>query len=268
MKEEDLSAQYRMPISFGPAPGPRNLPKNMAHRRYEKDVTAISLSARTDGGLLEALLPEGFRLTGAPRLTVSLMMFTNIGWLAGRGYNILMVKIPAVWQGAEEVHGDFVPVVWENMTDPILTGRDELGWCKIYAEIPDLTFDGDCAHGTAEWCGHRFFSLDVDSLARIVSPQEAAAPMMFQKYVPRTGERLEADVSYPTVTAPDGPSPDIRAVESGRGRFTFHSARWEDMPTQYPIVNALAALPLDDFGPAMLVRSSGGGDGSGQRRLR
>jgi len=40
------------------------------------------------------------------------------------------------------------------------------------------------------------------------------------------------------------------------------------MPTQYPIVSALAALPLDEFGPAVLTETAGGGDGSGQRPLR
>jgi hypothetical protein len=40
------------------------------------------------------------------------------------------------------------------------------------------------------------------------------------------------------------------------------------MPTQYLIVNALAELPLTEFGPATLVEIRGGGDVSGQRRLR
>jgi hypothetical protein len=30
----------------------------------------------------------------------------------------------------------------------------------------------------------------------------------------------------------------------GRGSFKFHRARWEDVPFQYPIINALAALPV------------------------
>ena len=268
MDADGLKKQYRMPVSFGSALGPRNLPADQAHRRYEKDVTALSLSARSDADLLAALLPEGFHLAGEPRLGITVMMFTNLGWLAGRGYNILVVRIPAIWRGEEEMRGDFIPVVWESMADPILTGRDELGWSKIYGEIPDLTLDGGRAQGSAAWDGHRFFSLEVNGLNPVALPPDAPAPMMFQKYVPRTGALHEADVSYPTVAAPDGPAPHIHAVESGQGRFSFHRASWEEMPTQYPIVNALAGLPLHDFGPATLVRSSGGGDGSGQRRLR
>ena len=30
----------------------------------------------------------------------------------------------------------------------------------------------------------------------------------------------------------------------GNGSFKFHRARWEDVPFQYPIINALAALPV------------------------
>ena len=28
-----------------------------------------------------------------------------------------------------------MPVVWENHADPILTGREQLGWSKIYADM-------------------------------------------------------------------------------------------------------------------------------------
>ena len=33
----------------------------------------------------------------------------------------------------------------------------------------------------------------------------------------------------------------------GHGSFKFHRARWEDVPFQYPIINALAALPVLDL---------------------
>ena len=262
-----LAPMYRMPVAFGPAPGPRNLPADKAHLRYRKQATSVSISACTDGDALAALLPQGFALRGEPRIEVHLLVLSDIGWLAGRGYNILLVRVPAVWQGQERVEGDFVPVVWESMTDPILTGRDELGWCKINATIPDPEIADGMWRGMAAWEGHRFFEIEVEGFVPADAPLAPPAPMLFQKYVPRTGAWGEADVAYPTATAPDGPPPEIRGVERGRGRFSFHPARWEEMPTQYPIVNALAALPLCDFGPALRVRSSGGGDASRQRIL-
>lgn len=262
----ELSPMFRMPICFGPAPGPRNLPTDRREERYRKDTTALSLSARSDPSLLAAMLPPGFALDGEPRICLTVMMFRNIGWLAGRGYNIVIVGIPARWAGEEEASGHFVPVVWENMADPIITGREELGWSKIYAEIADIRPDQDSWHAHAQWDGFRF--LDVEATGFSPGEPASAAPMMFSKYIPRTGAWGEADVSYATITEPDGPPPRLEASEIGTGRFAFHAARWEDMPTQYPIVSALAALPLDDFGPARLTRTSGGGDGSGQRILR
>lgn len=262
-----LKPMYRMPVSFGPAPGPRNLPADQAHRRYEKKIVTLSLSARTDGAKLAGMLPDGFSVRGEPRIEVALMLLTDIGWLAGRGYNILIVRIPAVWQGKARVEGDFVPVLWESMADPILTGRDELGWCKINAQIPDpLVADGRWQGGAA-WEGYRFFEIEAEAFAPTVLAAEPPLPMLFQKYVPRTGDWGEAEINYATATGPDGPPPQILSTERGVGRFSFRHARWEDMPTQYGIANALADLPLEDFGPAILVRSSGGGDASGQRKL-
>lgn len=264
---DGLAPMFRMPVSFGPAPGPRNLPEAHRHRRYDKNALTLTLSAATDPDLLASLLPQGFAIDGEPRINVSLVVLTNIGWLAGRGYNIVMVRIPARWSGQEAVSGHFVPVLWESLADPILTGRDELGWPKIFADIPTPAQEGGRWSASASWEGFTFLDIAAGDFASADRPPPAS-PMMFHKYVPRTGEWGEAEVDYFTVTAADGPRPEVKAVAQGEGRFEFHGARWEDMPTQYLIVNALATLPLSDFGPATLVQTSGGGDVSGQRRLR
>jgi hypothetical protein len=261
-----LASMFRMPLSFGPAPGPRNLPEDKRHLRYEKRALTISLSARTDPDQLRRLLPEGFQIEGDARLEVVLICLSGIGWLAGRSYNIVMVRIPARWQGNEEVLGHFVPVLWENMADPILTGREELGWPKIFADISAIVVDGHW-RASAAWDGFRFFELDgLDFIPADTPPP--VLPMMFHKYIPRTGEWGQNDADYFTVTAPDGPPPRLVSFASGAGCFSFRPARWEDMPTQYRIVNALAELPLGDFAPATLCETFGGGDASGQRRLR
>lgn len=264
---DGLAPMYRMPVSFGPAPGPRNLPAEQRHRRYDKRTVTLTISARTDADALARLLPRGFAVEEPARIDVSLMMLSEIGWLAGRGYNIVVVRIPARWSGEENVSGHFVPVLWESMAEPILTGRDELGWPKIFADIPAPVIEDGRWHAWALWDGFPFLELSADDFAR-AEPPVAASPMMFHKYVPRTGHWGEAEVDYFTVTAPDGPAPEVKSVSRGTGQFEFRHARWEDMPTQYPIVNALADLPLTAFGPASLMETRGGGDVSGQGRLR
>ena len=96
---DGLAPMYRMPVSFGPAPGPRNLPEAQRHRRYEKNTLTLTLSALTDSDALARLLPPGFAVEAPARIELSLLVLTDIGWLAGRGYNILMVRIPARWRG-------------------------------------------------------------------------------------------------------------------------------------------------------------------------
>ena len=111
-------------------------------------------------------------------------------------------------------------------------------------------------------------SFAAENLESAPVPEAAAAPMMFRKYIPRTGEWGTSEIDQMTIVEPGPPAPEIRSCRVGSGRFSFASARWEDMPTQYPIVNALAALPLHDFGPAVRLETSGGSDVSEQRILR
>jgi acetoacetate decarboxylase len=258
-----LDRMYRMPTVFGPTPGPRNLPHERQHLRFEKETFAIAVTARTDPASLAQLLPARCELDGEARLEIGIYHLTKVGWLAGRGYNIAMVRIPAVFAGEREtVRGSFIPVLWESLCEPILTGREELGWPKLPAEIPDATLDDGSWRAAASWQGFRFLDIEASGFVESVAP-EASAPMFVHKYIPRCGEWGHADASYIAVSGAERPA-TVREFKRGSGRFGFHPARWEDMPTQYPIVNGLAALPLEFVG-ATLTRTSGGGDLSSQR---
>lgn len=265
MPAAGLDPFYRMPTSFGPSLGPRNLPMDKRHLRYCRDATSLVVCARTEAEPLSRLLPAGFQLNMPARIEVGLAYYRNIGWLAGRAYNLLALRIPVLFQGRGGcVQGGFVPLMWENRADCLLTGRDELGVAKIYAEIPDLQSSGDGLCAEASWDGFRFFELTARAFTP-AAPPATDGPMFFHKYIPRTGSLHEADVDCITVTGPDGGTVSIRSAQKGVARFSFFPARWEDMPTQYPIVNALAALPLLEFEGAWLIESSGGGDLMGQK---
>jgi hypothetical protein len=265
---DGLAAMYRMPVCFGPAPGPRNLPAEQQGKRYDKRAVTLTLSATTDAAALAPLLPPGYALEGEPRVELVITLLSDIGWLAGRGYNIAMVRIPARWHGNEQIGGHFVPVVWENMADPIITGREELGWSKIFADIPAPDSGLDHLRGSASWDGFTFLSFAAHELRSAQPPAAPALPMMFHKYLPRTGEWGVADVDQMTVVEPGAPAPQVLSCQVGSGTFAFTPARWEDMPTQYRIVNTLAALPLLAFGQAVRLETTGGSDVSGQRVMR
>ncbi len=57
-------------------------------------------------------------------------------------------------------------------------------------------------------------------------------------------------------------------TSKGLRTVSFHEARWEDMPTQYQIVNAFAGLEVKEYRGATITRSVGGKDLSDQRILR
>ena len=127
---------YRMPTHFGPRTGPR---QGADGRRFEnKDTpkkTEVSVSFLTHRNQLEELLPQRFELAGEPVVTVTASYITEIEWLAGRGYNTLGVSFPATFHGVRDTAtGSFLTVLWENLTDPIITGREELGAKRF--EVP------------------------------------------------------------------------------------------------------------------------------------
>ncbi len=96
----------------------------------------------------------------------------------------------------------FLTVLWEDLADPILTGREELG---------------------------------------------------------------TADVAYPVFTPATGSNERILERRSGRGSVQFHPTSWEEMPTQYSIVNAFADLAIVEYCGATVTRSVGAKDLRDQR---
>lgn len=162
----ELERKYRQPRVFGALPGPRNVPLDKRNLPDNMTVLTVAASALTDAAALGELLPPRCRLHGDPVLTVSIAYLRNIGWLAGRGYNIVSVEFPIVFDGEEgRLTGKFTPVLWESLADPILTGREELGFSKLYAQIPERIILGNAYRASASWEGFRFFELEASDLA-------------------------------------------------------------------------------------------------------
>ena len=268
---------YRMPTHFGPRTGPRQGPDGQRFECIDSPrSTALSVSFLSSPAQLAALLPSGFSLAGEPIVTVTATYITEIEWLAGRGYNTLGISFPARFRGeVDDLRGNFLTVLWENLTDPIITGREELGFSKIYCELPQPTCLRGEHHATASWLGFKFMDLHLSELqpqspSEIVAARAAqdSAGILHYKYMPRTGEWGSADCAYPTLTPAANPNQKIEARWLGKGSLQFHPARWEDMPTQYNIVNTFAELEIREYRAASLTQTRGGKDLSDQRILR
>ncbi len=252
MKADDLNLkpQYRMPRVFGALPGPRNVPKDKQNLPDNQTELVIAVTALTDRTLLEELLPPDCTLDGEPLLTVSMTFKSNIGWLAGRGYSILRTSFRISYESKTRgrLTGNFIPVLWENLADPIMTGREELGYAKIYADMPAPVVIGSNYSAVATWQGFRFFEIEASDLSETSERAEPNGAFHY-KFVPRTGSLGEPDAAYLEYAPPNQLATGYGGLAVtrrmlGHGSFKFHRARWEDVPFQYPIINALAALPV------------------------
>ena len=257
--------RYRMPVGFGPAPGPRQKADGTEWAAEEtgtmrQEFLAIQFLGRR--GQLERLLPPGFTLRGDPVVTVQLGFFRDLYGLAGRGYGVLHPLIPVTYTGkTETIEGNYMPVIWEGLADAVVTGRDELGFPKLAADIPDFCVDLASGHvsGTASWLGFEFFSVELAGLTEVPDARPSAGdPMLTFKYVPRTSPRGAggADIAHVTTGAapangsqPDaapGAVPAYRRWE-GSGRFTWNRAKFEQLPTTFHVINGLADLDVVEY---------------------
>jgi hypothetical protein len=251
-----------MPRAFGPAGGPRQAPNHDDFRHIPTKFTRYVVGFLGRANQVCALLPKGLALRGEPIVQFQFFSLTEIPWLAGRGYNILSMTVPVRYlsAGGESVDGQYQPVLWENLGDPIITGREQLGHPKLYAQLPAPRHWNGKTYIRARWEDFTFAELEMSCEA--VPTQEllsniaasVGAGLIGHKYIPKTGHWDEADADYFTLTPMPGesnlrdPQP-LPAIRSGTGRVKFNVPEWQDMPTQYHIIQQLAALeqcaPID-----------------------
>jgi acetoacetate decarboxylase len=254
---------YRMPTHFGPAPGPRQIPPEAnADPTRSPRKTVVAASFLSDPNALEQHLPPGFTLVVEPVVTVEFHYMTDIDWLAGRGYTMIHVWWPARFSGERDLaEGRFLAVMWENLADPIITGREEIGHPKLYADIPELRTVQSACHCSAGWMGFKFLEMEVAALRDATVSIQSARPSdgtLMLKYLPRTGAWGEADVCQVTLTPAANSGVTVERRQIGNGVVRFHQARWTDLPTMQHVVNALAGLPVLESRGGSVTWSRGG----------
>lgn len=284
------NVRYRMPVVFGPAPGPRQKPDGTPWTLEETGTMNahwMTVAYRTRREQLEAILPPGFALRGEPSVHVSLAFFRNLYWLAGRGYGIVMVEVPVVYTGkTETMEGAFCPVLWEGRPDAIMTGREELGFPKLFADIPELHVDlaNGSAAGEASWMDFKFFELDIQGLEEVSGDKKLPGPggaALFYKYMPRTGPNGSGgcDIAYATSSQPlPGTGADTSPIKFSDANFkkwrgttgsvTWNRASFEQLPTTFHVVNGVAGLDILEVVSAEMIAFSSPGIAVSANSLR
>ena len=255
MFEIDPHSSYMMPAHFGPR---RFSPKSSG---WYRDVTAMTVAFLTDREKLAAYLPAPFELGQDAVVTVTYACNRQVDWLAGHGYNLLAVSAAAVFRGEEEtLAGNYSLVMWENLADPILTGRELQGIPKLYADIPDHSVIDGHWHASASHFGHKIVDISASGL-REPTPAEVEAyaaasagrdnPMAWRYFPGISG--IGQSVSEPTTFPSEN---RLTEIQVGQGRVDWQHLVWEQNPTQFHIVNALADLPVLEWLPAIVTKGS------------
>ena len=254
MEKLDQHSPYMMPAHFGPRP------QSPRASGWYRDVTAMVISYVTDREKLAAYLPPPYEVGEQATVSVTYACNREVDWLAGHGYNMIAVNTGARFRGEEECSGNYTLVIWENLTDPILMGRETQGIPKVYADIPEHAVIDGAWHANASHFGHKFLDMDIvdlreptaDELSADAKMAEARENPMAWRFMPGVlgyGESLSEAIIYPQEN-------ELAEQWVGEGRLQWQHLTWEQDPTQFHIVNALADLPVLAELPAMVARGS------------
>lgn len=257
-----------MPVDFGPGGTPRET-EDCSRFIYVQPtgtkVTSHKVAYETDAKFLEGLLPDSrFKLLD-PCVILSFNQLRDIAWLGGNGYDLIQIEIPVFFDGSnEKIKGTFMPVVWENHADPILTGREQLGWNKIYADMETPIEKEGSIKGSASSWGFKFLEIRLDLNVDapfadefnglIKNPENMG--MMHHKYIPKTGGEFDqADVDYITLSPAKWLAPDdydeTKVIASKTrlcyGEIEWFRPEWKQMPTQAHIIKILHDMKIKRF---------------------
>ena len=255
----DPSKYYRMPLIMGPMFDRTEVP-SFAYPQ----VQVLALQYLTSADAIEPLLPQCFRPAEEPLVTILFAEHNGLDFMAGAGYRLAAFQVAARFDGEQDhVKGDYILVMFENQTWPILGGREDLGVPKLFADISPIRRlpDGTLRCEASLW-GHFLFGLDVTSLKiqpglvrRVAARRINARPWLAYKYIPSLDGPPDAD--YPTITQNDNKIERLWLAKSGSLRFG--NAELDDVGHLKPLLDALATLPvlepvqaLHYFGSAVL----------------
>ncbi|OAA53577.1 Acetoacetate decarboxylase beta barrel domain protein [Cordyceps fumosorosea ARSEF 2679] len=260
-EDSNRPKRWRMPLSFGPASGPR---QSLGPRRWSSmgsSFTSRTIRFKTSRTLLRNLLPStSFFFLSPDSVAYASYVHTslrNLDWLGGRGYDYIALLLHGVAYRKKDgstVPGSFVSVMWENLTDPILTGREELGCPKLFCDIRTEHNANNCLT-EASWAGGApFLKMQMEGI-RETNIAEAAddGALLFYKYIPATGRPGVADVEYP-VCAPTRICQTVNHVQTAQtANIILDPLDEETLPTLHHIVDRLAEIPFFEVAEATVA---------------
>ena len=284
-------AYRRMPVAFGPFPGPRQDHSGNPRDWTNSTFNTTSIKFKTSRTLLENLLPPRLKFASPDSncfATFSFSALGNLEWLGGHGYNHFGLYIHGVEytkKDGKKVIGTYLPVLFENLADPIISGREELGMPKVFSSL-DVDRTEDNWKLTAGWMGSNFLNISLTGIGAETPSSEVQHPgapppakeagLFFQKYIPTTAssgaeERGQSDVDYVGFLPNEKEAKAFRQVEhtlvAKKAEVKFDALDWKRLPTLHHIVERLEEIPIYEVLEAKIVEGRGGSDVRGAEKL-
>ena len=173
-----------------------------------------------------------------------------------------------------------MPLLFESLADPIVTGRDELGMPKVYCEI-DIHQRFKSYRMQASWQGTRFCDFNLEGLLSVDPAAdkgtiggESDYGILVYKYIPAVGRNMrgKADCEYAVVVPHEeesqiAPSTVKSVANAENASVSFNKLDMNALPTLHHIVSVLASIPIYEFVRAKVVEGKGVPDVSSARRI-
>ncbi|KAK7745340.1 hypothetical protein SLS53_002836 [Cytospora paraplurivora] len=287
---------WRMPIAFGPFPGPRQDSYGRSFQNgLQRTFTTVSIRFKTSRTYLETLFPtSSFRFRSPSTVCQASISFTELDrmeWLGGNGYRHLGLYIHGVEyvkKNGDTIPGTYMPILFESITDPITSGREELGMPKLFCDI-DIYRRGASVRAAASWRGAKFADISLTGLKEDDPSTEhgtiggeADYGILVYRYIPAVGQPGVADSEYAVVVPhaeeePKGKvtkvfrAPVGEGVGVGKGKagakIEIDGLDWEALPTLHHVAQGLAQVPIYEVVGAKVVEGTGVPDVSAARRI-
>lgn len=270
-----LNISWRLPLAFGPMQSPR---QDLLGRVQSQDVDATtkthSIRFKTSATYLKNWFPTTAFSFASPgtvaEATFRCVELHNLKWLGRWGYNYWGLWIHGVkytCKDGAELFGSFLPVLFENEADPIITGREDLGMPKLFCDIDvGLNKNGDTSIDCS-WRSNSFATMDLEGLEErtdkpSTSPGSTDDNLLLYRYIPAVGEPGKADAEYSVIVEREK-SKDTCAVTrrmvSTKAKIEFRAddAKMKALPTIGSVVAGLAGVPVYSVVEACTTEAKG-----------
>ena len=170
MYKKNPRVRWRMPTSFGPFPRRQQDTQGRTDAISYSTFVTRSVKFKTSRTLLQNMLPmPAFSFTAPGTFayaTYSQTTFDGVEWLGGKGYNSIEFYLHGVQYKKKDgtlLTGRYLAVMWEDLADSVMSGREELGLPKLFADI-DVTESPSVSTVEASWRKAAFLTLELGNL--------------------------------------------------------------------------------------------------------